>query len=250
MSFGDTFKALEQDMRTVLPSRHIIGMRLDGKSFHSFTKQYERPFDMRFINSMNSVAKGLISDHLTGTLFAYVQSDEITVFFTDKWNEKTEYFFGGKTEKILSTSASFATGAFLKNDPNVKGIPVFDARMFVLENMDQVQEYMDWRRLDARKNAVSMAAYSMFSDKALRNVSTAERGRLLQGTNLETLPEDFFNGRIIFREPFTDTVSYVDKRTNEEKTIEVDRTRVVSEAASRELTKSVVDSFRWIDSKN
>lgn len=250
MSFGDTFKALEQDMRTVLPSRRIIGMRLDGKSFHSFTKQYERPFDMRFINSMNSVAKGLISDHLTGALFAYVQSDEITVFFTDKWNEKTEYFFGGKIEKILSTSASFATGAFLKNDPNVKGIPVFDARMFVLENMDQVQEYMDWRRLDARKNAISMAAYSMFSDKALRNVSTSERGAMLKGTDLETLPEDFFNGRILFREIFNDTVSYVDKRTKEEMQVSVDRTRVISKAASRELTKTVIDSFRYMDSKN
>lgn len=247
MSSGDKFKQLEQDMRSVLPARKIIGMRLDGKSFHSFTKQYDRPFDMRFINSMNAVAKGLITDHLTGTLFSYVQSDEITVFFTDKWNEKTEYFFNGKIEKILSTSASFATGAFLKDDPSVDGVPVFDARMFILENMNEVQEYMDWRRLDARKNAVSMAAHYLYGDKKLRNVSTSERTELLKGTPYETLPDDFFNGRILFKEKFEETVSYVHGKTGEEKTATVERTRAASKAASRELTEEVINSFRWMD---
>lgn len=247
MSSGDKFKQLEQDMRSVLPTRKIIGMRLDGKSFHSFTKQYERPFDMRFMFSMNAIAEGLITDHLTGALFSYVQSDEITVFFTDKWNEKTEYFFNGKIEKILSTSASFATGAFLKNSANIEGIPVFDARMFVLENMDEVQEYMDWRRLDARKNAVSMAAHFLYGDKKLRNVSTTERKKLLEGTEYENLPDGFFNGRIMFKKKFEETISYIHGKTGEEKTTTVERTKTVSEPASRELTAEIIDSFRWMD---
>lgn len=246
-TMGDKFKRLEREMRSVLPTRRIIGLRLDGKSFHTFTKQFQRPYDERFMYAMTRTSEELLNNHLTGGLFSYVQSDEITVFFTDKWTERTQYFFGGKVEKILSTSASFATGAFLKNSANVEGIPVFDARFFILDSIDEVQEYMDWRRLDARKNAISMAAYSLHSDKALRNVSTKGRAELLRGTDFEVLPETFFNGRISYRVSSEEKVEFWNKKSEQMEQVITERSRIVSAAATRELTESVVNSFRWLD---
>lgn len=245
-TMGDKFKALELAMRSVLPARRIIGLRLDGKSFHTFTKQFKQPYDERFMYAMTRTSEELLNNHLTGGLFSYAQSDEITVFFTDKWTEKTQYFFGGKTEKILSTS-SFATGAFLKSLELLQGIPVFDARFFVLDSIDEVQEYMDWRRLDARKNAISMAAYSLYSDKELRNVSTKGRAELLKGTDFEILPEAFFNGRISYRAHSEEKVKFRNKKTEQMEEAIVERSRIVSAAATRELTESVVNSFRWLD---
>jgi len=243
---NEKFKSLESDFRSRLPAQSIIGIRLDGKSFHTFTKQYNRPFDEGFMNTMDQTAISLMNNLITGAMFGYVQSDEITIFFTDKWGPKNQFLFDGKIEKILSTSASLATGAFLKSEPNCQGIPVFDARIFRLQDLEEVQEYMDWRRLDARKNAITMAAESLFSHKELLNVSTSKRTELLIGTEFEKLPETFFNGRLIVRKPFEQTVEYLNKKNGEIEKVEVVRNKMVSVAALRDTTESTVSSFKEI----
>lgn len=197
---GDTFKAAENALRTTLPARSIVGMRLDGKAFHTFTRQFERPYDFAFMNAMDSTAIRVLSE-VSGSLFGYVQSDEISIFFTDLWSERTQMHFSGKTEKVLSTSASLATGAFMSSvSVPLRGIPVFDARLFILKDMAELHEYVDWRRLDARKNSISMAASALHSHRFLNGKSTRERHDLLSGTEFETLPGGFFEGRLIIRD--------------------------------------------------
>lgn len=244
MNLNEKFKDKEREFRSKIPSNTIVGLRLDGKAFHNFTKQYARPYDEKFMNAMDNTAMTIINDLIMGAMFGYVQSDEITIFFTDKWSNKSEFVFDGKIEKILSTSASTATGAYLKSSPDCEGIPVFDARVFTFSNLDEVQEYMDWRRLDARKNAVTMAASMIKSHKQLMNMPTSQRMQILEGTEYEKLPETFFNGRLIVKKSFDETITFFDKRIGEDKTIQVVRDRLIVEPALRDKTEGIIQSFR------
>ncbi len=56
LSLSDKFKFREAELRSVLPVKKLYALRLDGKAFHTFTKQYERPFDFRFMESMDEAA--------------------------------------------------------------------------------------------------------------------------------------------------------------------------------------------------
>lgn len=243
MKMNEKFKKLEADFRTKLPTQSVVGIRLDGKTFHNFTKQYERPFDVTFMKAMDETAIHIMNNLIMGAMFGYVQSDEITIFFTDRWSKKSEFVFDGKLEKILSTSASTATGGFMRAEPNCLGIPVFDARVFQIKTLEELQEYMDWRRLDARKNAITMASSTVKSHKELLNVSTKERSEFLIGTPYEKLPEDFFNGRLIMKTKFSETVSFHNKGTGLEESVVVEREKFFSSPALRAETSMLVNSF-------
>lgn len=234
------FKNKEQDLQTILQPNRIVGMRMDGRSFSKFTKQFKAPYDNEFMNAMDKSAMFTMDNVIPSAMFAYVQSDEISIFFQAN---AEGYIFGGRAEKILTTSSASATGSFLRTLPDVKGIPVFDARFFYLDNLVELQEYLDWRRLDARKNSITMAASSLFSHSQLKGKSTRERHALLQGTHLETLPDGFLNGRLITKKESMEDLTYVDKRDMQEKSIRVNRKTWVSEPALRERTAELVESF-------
>lgn len=193
------FKGLECDLRQTLPSDTLVGLRLDGKAFHTLTKQFERPFDPTFMGAMDATAKALLEGPLANALGAHVQSDEISIFFRNGNPIRGNQVLGGKVEKILSIAASTATLGFLRALPGVQGDPVFDARLFVLGDSDNAQRYLDWRRMDARKNAITMAASCLRSHRELMGMSTRDRLGVLQGTHLEALPEGFLYGRLMVR---------------------------------------------------
>lgn len=243
---GVKFKAKEADFRSKLPPRSIVGIRLDGKAFHTYTKQFVYPYDLNFMNTMDSVTLHLLNKVVQGGMLAYTQSDEISIFFTDRigTKENRSLFNAGKIEKILSISASAATGAFMKALPEGEGIPMFDARLFVVEDMDEVQEYLDWRRLDARKNSISMAASALYSHKQLNGVSTRDRAGLLKGTKFEVLPEGFFQGRLFHKSDVMETTTFFNKKNGKDQVIKAMRSRWFKTPATRERTAQEVDVFR------
>lgn len=242
---GVRFKEAEKEFRTTLPRKSLVGLRLDGKSFHTFTKQFARPYDQKFSDAMDATGVFVLEHLITGAVFGYVQSDEITLFFTDRQNSGGEMLFGGKVEKIVSTSASTASVGMMRALPDAKGLPVFDARLFVLPGgMDDLTEYLDWRRLDARKNAITMAAECVASSKQLLGVPTSERARLLEGTEYEKLPDGFLYGRLLVKERYQDTVTFTHGRTQEVITQEVTRSRWVTKPATRQATAEAVKSAR------
>ena len=244
MTFAERFKNKEFALISTLPSDSIVGVRLDGKAFHTFTKQFARPFDMTFMSGMDSAATYVLERVFPSALFAYVQSDEISVVFTDQGKETAQLPLGGRLEKILSISASAASIGLIRALPFVKGDPLFDSRAFILDDMSDVADYVDWRRLDARKNAISMAAETLKSHKELLGVSTRERAEMLKGTPLEVLPEMFMNGRIIVKENYEADVSFVDRRTGETKNITATRSRWVTHAAERDFVDNFFNSFK------
>ena len=241
---GAQFKEREKKMRFKLPEAEFTGIRLDGKAFHTFTKQFEEPFDLKFMSAMDATATFILENLLTEALFAYVQSDEITIFFTDRGRSSSGRLFDGKVEKLLSTSSSAATGGFMTAFPEAKGVPIFDARLFQLDSLDELKGYLDWRRLDARKNSISMAADTLHTPKELHGMSTRQRLESLQGTHLERLPDGFMWGRLIVRETYSDTVTFINPKTQASQTLDAQRRRWVSKPALLEVASDLLEDVR------
>lgn len=238
---GAQFKEREKKMRFKLPEAEFTGIRLDGKAFHTFTKQFEEPYDLKFMAAMDATATFVLENLLTEALFAYVQSDEITIFFTDRGRSASGRLFDGKVEKLLSTSASAATGGFMSAFPEAKGVPIFDARLFQLDSLDELKGYLDWRRLDARKNSISMAADTLHTPKELHGMSTRQRLESLQGTHLERLPDGFMWGRFIVRESFSDTVTFINPKTQARQTLDAIRRRWTTKPAILETSTDLLE---------
>lgn len=208
---GTKFKNLEQANSPLLEPKTYTVIRLDGKNFSTFTKRFRKPYDSTFMNVMDETTKRLC-ETITGTHFAYTQSDEISIIFSDLANPNTQAWMGGRINKILSITAATATANFitaLRWDGEGQ-IPVFDARLHKLANTREIAEYVRWRRADAQKNSVTMAASTLASHKKLMGMPSRERHSLLEGTPLEHLPEGFYNGRITYKEAYEAKVAELD----------------------------------------
>lgn len=240
---GERFKGYEAEAQTQIRGP-LAAIRVDGKGFSKFTRErgYEAPYDLLFMDIMDRVAKALLL-LIDGSHFAYVQSDEISVVFGPTGSETDpQWWFGGKVQKLVSISAaqaslSFALGEFGRSGELVNS--VFDSRVLNLKHTQDAEEYLRWRRFDAQKNSVSMAASSRFSHRELQGVGTRERAAMLQGTELERLPEGFFNGRLIHRTqvPLERWDSWTESHTT---TL---RTAVRVEPATRDYVEAALPSL-------
>ena len=151
-----------------LPPQMPIIVRIDGNAFHSWTKRSgaEKPFDGRFINLMAETAKHLC-ENISDCVFAYTQSDEISLLISHLRSPYTESWFGRRLEKIISISASMASYYFNANNPFETKLPAyFDARAFVLPEAE-VKRYFVWRQKDAVKNSLFSLARSLYPHEKL-----------------------------------------------------------------------------------
>ena len=176
-----------------LMRRTPVAIRIDGKAFHTFTKGFEKPFDMILIKSMQQTMKYLC-ENIQGCVFGYCQSDEITLILVDYQTLTTDAWFDYEVQKICSISASMATMAFNKFfEANVKNYiqsimpniltplaeaymkaaekgAMFDARCFNIPK-EEVTNLIYWRQLDATRNSIQMVGQANFSHKELQNKS-------------------------------------------------------------------------------
>jgi tRNA(His) 5'-end guanylyltransferase len=212
-ALGDRMKDYEAVQRTVLPRRTYTLLRLDGRAFHTYLRGADKPFDMQFIGDMAAVAEALCAE-ISGTVFAYTQSDEISLLVTDFASPQTQPWFGGVTAKMLSVSASLATAVL--NERRLGGRALFDARVFTLSDPVEVANYFLWRQRDAVRNSVSMAAQAHFSHKRLNGVDSNGMQELLwseAGVNWNDYPDECKRGSISLRMTGPRPVEYFDKRT-------------------------------------
>jgi len=168
-SIGDRMKRYELASKQYLTRRTPIIVRVDGKSFHTFTRGMERPFDKPLMNAMAGTAGKMVS-HMDGAVFAYQQSDEISILLKDWTTLNTEAWFDNNVQKIASVSASLATGYFNLLFDSDK-MAFFDARVFSIP-MEEVANYFIWRQQDATRNSIQMVAQAHFSQKQLHCVNT------------------------------------------------------------------------------
>lgn len=186
---GDRMKCYESNSQVILPHDNPVIIRLDGKSFSRLTKNLDKPWDMSFILCMQSAAKYL-AENIQGCKIAYAQSDEISLLLDTSDNENSQPWFGYKTQKLTSVSASMAATSFLasfiKNFENeaqevmsYKKYPAFDARCISLPK-HEVNNYFWWRQADAIRNSMQMLARANFSYSQCFNKNTEQLDNMLR----------------------------------------------------------------------
>lgn len=92
---GDIHKSYESRTESYLLAGCPVVIRLDGRSFHTFTKGLERPYDIRLSQAMIDTTAELIFK--TGADIGYTQSDEISLGF--KNNLDNPIMFSGRVQK-------------------------------------------------------------------------------------------------------------------------------------------------------
>lgn len=209
----------EQIPKTKLMRRCPVALRIDGKSFHTFTRGFQKPFDEVLIKSMQETMKYLC-ENIQGCVLGYTQSDEITLILVDYKKLTSSAWFDYEVQKICSIAASMATMAFnkffekyvdeyrfskwdgvSKYEDGTWGYiqtllnavdkgAMFDARCFNIPK-EEVTNLVYWRQLDASRNSIQMVGQANFSHKELQNKSCNDIQDMLmtqKGINWNDLP--------------------------------------------------------------
>ena len=146
-------------------STRPVYARIDGRSFSSFTRKMDRPWDPRMSAAMIATTAYLV-EH-AHAVCGYIQSDEISLVWSDAVHGSTQLFFDGKIQKSCSVLASMAAAKFAVELQNQFGglgsaCPHFDCRIIQLPSRTEAANMLLWRSLDCQKNAISGAARTMW----------------------------------------------------------------------------------------
>lgn len=197
-TIGDRMKNnYENITRYYITRRMPVIIRVDGRSFHTFTKGFKKPFDDILVKTMQDTMKYLC-ENIQGCVLGYTQSDEISLVLTDYAELTTDAWFGNNLQKMCSISASMATLAFNKaftrniskqskrfyteyleeKDASYietleiamnKGA-MFDSRVFTIPK-EEVCNALIWRQQDATRNSIQSVGQANFSQKELHGKS-------------------------------------------------------------------------------
>lgn len=191
-----------------------IMIRLDGRSFHTFTRGLTRPYDHRLSDLMVDLTKYLVQE--THAVIGYTQSDEISlVLYKDKPN--TQLFFAGRIHKIVSITASMATCYFNKHVkefiPEKASINAhFDSRAWSVPSLDEAVESLARREHDAIKNSIATACRTHFGhDRVFLKDTNEMKAMLLEkGIDWNLLSEHFKRGTYVKRYVKSDVMSFAE----------------------------------------
>jgi len=199
---GDRMKRHESVTQNYLAKRCYAIIRLDGRSFSSFTRKVKsiKPFDINLMNQMNQTALAVCKD--VSAVFGYCQSDEISILISDIENINKQLIFDGNVQKIVSTSAAMATAVFNSLSPTGSPLATFDARVFNISDPVEVYNYFKWRTADWERNSIQMLSRSKYSHKELQGKKISDMHELLhkKDTNWAKLPDEIKRGRLIVRD--------------------------------------------------
>lgn len=187
---GDEMKQYEADTcaSTVDLSQPLV-VRLDGHCFSTFTKGFDRPYDLRIHRAMVGTAGDLLSKF--GAVTAYTESDEISLIFHPHSDDMPSTLpFNGRVQKVVSVFAGYASARFnfhmlresfdheSRSSSSKSGTQAalrarveessahFDARVFALPSLERLIAYVRWRAvLDCKRNSISMLSQAHFSQK-------------------------------------------------------------------------------------
>ena len=220
---GEEMKSYEAETcNAVVDLTRPVVVRLDGHCFSTYTKGFDRPYDLRIHRAMVGTATDLL-EHF-GASTSYTESDEISLLFTPETEEERSRLpFNGRVQKLVSVFAGYASARFNRHmlrenfDESVKGQAAlrakvensaahFDARVFSLPSVERLVAYMRWRAvLDCKRNSVSMLAQAHFPANELEKVDAATCIRMLQerkGVRWEETPPFFRHGTYVKKEEF------------------------------------------------
>lgn len=186
----------ESVSKTKLICRMPVAIRVDGRSFHTFTKKFHKPFDEVLIQAMQLTMLDMCKN-IQGCVFGYQQSDEITLILVDYEGFDQASWFDNEVQKICSISASMATLYFNKNFSNavnkntnmsnedriiyneaIHSGAMFDSRCFNIPK-EEVANLVYWRQQDAIRNAIEMVGRAHYSHKQLFKKNTTDIKQML-----------------------------------------------------------------------
>lgn len=165
----------ELRQRPMLLRRTPVIVRIDGRAFHTYTRNMQRPFDPRLRSTM-LVAAWRTARAIQGCQAVYQQSDEASFLITDYADLVTDAWFSYNQAKLCSIAASIFTAHFNRKaatwNPETElprqTIAYFDARAFNVPR-EEVVNYFLWRMLDWERNSVAMLGRAHFSHKEMLN---------------------------------------------------------------------------------
>lgn len=210
---GDRMKSYENagaglKLMPLLP----VMARIDGRSFHSFTRGLTRPYDERLSRMLIDTTKWLVQE--TNAVMGYCQSDEISLCFYAS-DPAVQIFFDGRHSKMTSQLAALTSVYFFRLTQERLGVeyaakmPTFDARVWNVPNKVEATNCFLWREWDATKNSISMATRDLYSHQALDGKNGKDMQEMLfqKGVNWNDYPAFFKRGTYIQRrvvsKPFT-----------------------------------------------
>lgn len=230
---GDRMKEYESRNQYFLQRRTPVILRIDGKAFHTFTRGFQKPFDEVLGNAMVRTMEYLCQN-ISGCVFGFCQSDEITLVLQDYRKLNTDAWFGYRTDKLCSIAASMATMAFNQyfaeeirewtrlhetvtehcdlcysewDDEKNKELShiywkayhkgaMFDARCFNIPK-EEACNLVYWRQLDATRNSIQMVGQANFSHAELQGKSCNDIQDMLheqRGINWNDFPTRWKRG--------------------------------------------------------
>jgi tRNA(His) guanylyltransferase len=195
----------EDRTRYKLPRRCYSIIRIDGKSFKSYTKGLIKPFDDALIEDMDATAAYLCKN-IMGAKCAYVQSDEISIILTDFETQATEAWFDNNLQKMASISASMATMKFneLRVARGITRLAMFDSRVFQIPQRVEVENYLIWRQQDATRNSIASVAQSLYPHKELMKINSDKQQEMIfqKGINWNDFSSRKKRGGLVIKETY------------------------------------------------
>lgn len=211
-------KMYESQFESIINPYESYIVRMDGRSFSTFTKGFKKPFDMNFINAMRLTAKDLIKKFNPQTV--YFHSDEFTLCFDslctkdeyDKLPSRYSHIFNGRVCKIITTYASYCSVRFNYHINNImahcenisdysesfiKSVQAFDetfdARVLRFDESQRFEmvNHQIWRSIrDSHRNAVNTYGQTFIGKKQILDKNQNQIIEMLKnvGIDWETVP--------------------------------------------------------------
>lgn len=218
MPLEKKMKRLEQAYNFVIPENETVIIRLDGRAFHTYTKGLKRPFDDEFVAHMNTVAETVAAE-VSGTRFAFTQSDEISLL-VKKSKPESQAYFGNRIQKIVSISAALASATLARLRPDQR-IPLFDSRVFTVPDDQTVEDYFVWRHRDTVKNSISSLAQTHFPHGHLQTKRREDMLKMLEraGVDWSALDDGVKYGRLTSSVTRVEEITFTHSRTGKKDTV-------------------------------
>lgn len=225
-SLSELIKEYEDSGKYFLENKKPVIVRLDGRGFTKFTKKmnFDFPYSYVFNKIMNNVAIHLCKN-MECCVFATRHSDEISLFLYDDRRDESQPCFGNSINKILSLSASMATGKMISelllhfnSDLVMQNIPQIDSRCFNVP-IEDVIKYFVSRKIDAERNHISSWARSRSSHNELLNMNSSEKKNLLlhkHGINFDEFSNNVKYGFMFFKDELGWVTKNIPERFEEE----------------------------------
>ena len=206
-----------------IPKKSYVLAMVDGRTFSSLIKnKFKKPFDDEFISIMNDTASYLVQK-VQGAKFAFVQSDEISLFITDNDKPESTLFYDGRLTKLLSVIPAMTTSFFNRRllSGKINNLPAssddiqqmieneplyqFDCKVWTVPCINDVFAWYLFRQNDCIRNSRQQAAQTYISFNKLRNKTTDEQIAMLKKLNGIDWHTDYDDGKKFGRFVFKET---------------------------------------------